>query len=166
MAFFFFRLAQRDGLAFSNAVHAEAGSTLGSMPSPPITSELSFNFWKRGCRKATWGTWNIMEHIARDILHFFLDGRTLKSVVFSEYPHKKLGINFRRAFLCGSPCPPPTPISPLVIVVFVFFQVEDALETLVSKPGKSSGEAEATAAGILCVPLVPGTYLGHAYVTT
>lgn len=70
VVFFFFRLPQHDGFAFSDAVHAEACGTLGSMPSPPLTSALSCNFRKRDCRKATGGTWKKMEHITRDISLF------------------------------------------------------------------------------------------------
>ena len=43
----------------------------------------------------------------------------------------------------------------VVCYAFLFFQVEDALETLVSKPGKSSGEAEAIAAGTYLFTPVP-----------
>lgn len=75
---------------------------------------------KRGCRKATWESWNTFKHITRDIFRFFLDRRAHFSCN-SEYPHKSVGIGDESVRYPMSATDPR--VSPRFFVVrFVFFR--------------------------------------------
>lgn len=83
MVFFFFRLAQHSGFAFSYICSACGGclhARVDAFATPHVC--IVFYFKEEELEKATWGAWNIMQHITRDVIHFLQDGRALSLVVY------------------------------------------------------------------------------------